>query len=158
MDCYTLWGILGDGRKLFQVLAAPPEKHQRLLETARRLPEILMANGKSLRKLESPGTLFLCHRDLEVTSQVLFVICLPYDLGINPVQILYQYEIIVWTVNCKGLSPITSKNMSEHVRSRPSILKCDLLRRQRIGRAGECICLPPLNLLWHSDAAGPTET
>ena len=34
-----------------QVLAAPPEKHQRLLETAKRLPEILMANGKSLRCL-----------------------------------------------------------------------------------------------------------
>lgn len=75
------------------MLAAPPEKHQRLLETARRLPEILMASGKSLRKLVSPGTLFLCHRDLEVNSQVLFVICLPFDLRIN-VQILYQYEIV----------------------------------------------------------------
>jgi len=35
-------------REIIKVLAAPPEKHQRLLETARRLPEILMASDPPL--------------------------------------------------------------------------------------------------------------
>ncbi|CAL1168586.1 unnamed protein product [Cladocopium goreaui] len=53
---FCLRGLFGSGernksfsdREIIKVLAAPPEKHQRLLETAKRLPEILMANDPPL--------------------------------------------------------------------------------------------------------------